>query len=42
MQITTPIVSMIAYKTWCINEYGMDAMFLLEGEEKALLIDTGT
>ena len=42
MQITAPIVSMIAYKTWCINEYGMDAMFLLEGEEKALLIDTGT
>ncbi len=42
MQITSPIISMIANKTWCINEYGMDAMFLLEGEEKALLIDTGT
>ena len=42
MQITTPIVSMIARRTWCINEYGMDAMFLLEGAHKALLIDTGT
>ena len=42
MQIQGPIVSMIANKTWCINEYGMDAMFLLEGGHKALLIDTGT
>ncbi len=42
MQITKPIVTMIARGTWCINEYGMDAMFLLEGTERALLIDTGT
>lgn len=42
MQISAPIVSMIAKGTWCINEYGMDAMFLLEGAHKALLIDTGT
>ena len=42
MQIQTPIVTMIAKGTWCINEYGMDAMFLLEGAHKALLIDTGT
>ena len=42
MQIHAPIVSMIARGTWCINEYGMDAMFLLEGAHKALLIDTGT
>ncbi|HIT94213.1 MAG TPA: MBL fold metallo-hydrolase [Candidatus Faecivivens stercoripullorum] len=42
MQITTPIVTMIARRSWCINEYGMDAMFLLEGAHKALLIDTGT
>ena len=42
MAICQPIVSEIAYRTWCIDEYGMDAMFLLEGDEKALLIDTGT
>lgn len=42
MQITTPIVTMIAKDTWCINEFGMDAMFLMAGEHKALLIDTGT
>ena len=42
MPINHAIVAQIAYKTWCINEAGMDAMFLLEGEEKALLIDTGT
>lgn len=37
-----PPVCEIAYNTYCINEYGLDAMFLLVGEEKALLIDTGT
>lgn len=42
MQITAPIVTMIARRSWCINEYGMDTMFLLEGAHKALLIDTGT
>lgn len=41
MGIRKPIVSEIAYRTWCIDEYGMDAMYLLEGSEKALLIDTG-
>lgn len=42
MAIRNPIIAEIAYRTWCIDEYGMDAMFLLEGSEKALLIDTGT
>lgn len=42
MPIKTPIITEIAYQTWCINEFGMDAMFLLEGTEKALLIDCGT
>ena len=42
MQIKTPIVTMIAQRTWCINEFGLDAMFLLEGAHRALLIDTGT
>ncbi|MGI6578054.1 MAG: MBL fold metallo-hydrolase [Eubacteriales bacterium] len=27
---------------WIINEFGLDAVFLIEGTEKALLIDTGT
>lgn len=42
MGIKLPIISEIAYRTWCIDEYGMNAMFLIEGDEKALLIDTGT
>jgi glyoxylase-like metal-dependent hydrolase (beta-lactamase superfamily II) len=42
MGIKNPIVGEIAYRTWCIDEYGMDALFLIEGDEKALLIDTGT
>lgn len=41
MYLTEPIVFQIAYKTWCINEFGMDSLFLLEGDDKALLIDTG-
>ncbi len=42
MKIKEPIVFQIGYRTWCINEFGMDTMFLLEGDDKALLIDTGT
>lgn len=42
MPIKTPIITEIAYNTWCINEFGMDAMFLLAGAERALLIDCGT
>lgn len=41
MGIKQPIVASIAHRTWCIDEYGMAAMFLLEGDEGALLIDTG-
>lgn len=37
-----PGVIEIAHETYAINEYGLDAMFLLVGSEKALLIDTGT
>lgn len=37
-----PPVVEIAYETYLINEYGLNAMFLLVGSEKALLIDTGT
>ena len=35
-------VTSIAEKTWCINESDLDLCYLVEGEEKALLIDTGT
>lgn len=42
MGIQNVVITEIAYRTWCINEFGMDAMFLLEGKEKSLLIDTGT
>ena len=42
MAIQIPIISEIANRIWCINEFSLDAMFLLEGDEKALLIDTGT
>lgn len=41
MYIKEPMIFQIAQRTWCINEYGMDSMFLLEGDERALLIDTG-
>lgn len=42
MGIQQPIVTEIAYQTYCINEFGMDTMFLLLGSDSALLIDTGT
>lgn len=41
MGIKTPFVSEIAKDTYAINEYGLAAMYLLVGEERALLIDTG-
>lgn len=37
-----PAVIEIAYQTYAINEYGLNVMFLLVGEDKALLIDTGS
>ncbi|MCC8044844.1 MAG: MBL fold metallo-hydrolase [Clostridiales bacterium] len=41
MAITKPYICEIAPKTYVINEFGLSAMYLLVGEEKALLIDTG-
>jgi glyoxylase-like metal-dependent hydrolase (beta-lactamase superfamily II) len=32
---------LVAEKTWCIDDHGGDNMYLVEGEDKALLIDTG-
>ncbi len=40
--ITRPIIVEIAPDTYFINEFGMNAMYLLVGEERALLLDTGT
>ena len=37
-----PSICEIGNKTYAINEYGLNAMFLIVGSEKALLIDTGT
>lgn len=42
MAIREPIVAEIADKVYCINEFGLDSMFLIVGAERALLIDTGT
>ena len=39
--LTTYQVCEIARDTYVINEAGMAAMFLVIGEERALLIDTG-
>ena len=36
-----PIVCEIAYHTYAINEFGMAACFLLWGNERGMLIDTG-
>lgn len=39
---TEHIIEQIAEKTWCINEFFLDAIFVIEGEEKTLVLDTGT
>jgi Zn-dependent hydrolases, including glyoxylases len=41
MGYNKPVVSEIAYKTYAINEFGMATCFLVAGEERGLLIDTG-
>lgn len=41
MAIKSPFVFEIAYRTWCIDEFGLDNLFLLEDRDKTLLIDTG-
>lgn len=40
--ITRPMVVEIAKDTYFINEFGMDAQYLVIGEKRALAIDTGT
>lgn len=41
MGINKPIICEIAYKTFVINEFGMAASFVLLGNERGLVIDTG-
>src|SRR5215831_3017273 len=40
--ITRPIIMEIAYNTYFINEFGMDAQYLIVGTKRALAIDSGT
>lgn len=42
MTIKNPLIAEIANKVWCINEFGMDSIFVIEGADRALVIDTGT
>ena len=42
MGMKSPFICEIAPDTYAVNEFGMDAMFLCIGKERALLIDTGT
>ena len=41
MAFTGPYIIEIAPKTYAVNEYGLDAQYILVGDERALLIDTG-
>ena len=36
-----PIVTKIAERTWCLNEYNLVNAFLIEGDSMAVLIDSG-
>jgi glyoxylase-like metal-dependent hydrolase (beta-lactamase superfamily II) len=40
--ITRPMIAEIAKDTYFINEFGMDSQYLVVGEKRALVIDTGT
>lgn len=40
--ITKPVIIEIAPKTYFINEFGMNAMYLIVGEKRALAIDAGS
>ena len=40
--ITKPVIIEIGPKTYFINEFGMNAMYLVVGEKRALAIDAGT
>jgi hydroxyacylglutathione hydrolase len=40
--ITKPVIIEIAPNTYFINEFGMNAMYLIVGQQRALAIDAGT
>ena len=40
--IDEPILTEIAYRTYQISEFGMDSLFWIEGDDRAILLDTGT
>jgi hydroxyacylglutathione hydrolase len=40
--VTNPIVVEIAHNTFFINEFGMNSMYLIVGDKRALVIDAGT
>ena len=40
--IDPPIISELAWRTYQISEYGMDSLFWIEGDDRAILLDTGT
>lgn len=42
MGLKEPIITEIAHKTYLINEYGLNVMYLVVGSRRALLIDTGS
>ncbi|MCR5796110.1 MAG: MBL fold metallo-hydrolase [Solobacterium sp.] len=42
MGMKSPFICEIAKNTYAVNEFGMDAIYLCIGSERALLIDTGT
>ncbi|MBQ6451181.1 MAG: MBL fold metallo-hydrolase [Solobacterium sp.] len=42
MAIREPLIHEIAPKTWMINEFGSNNMYVIEGSERALVVDAGT
>lgn len=41
MGFTRPLIFEIGYKTWLINEFGCNNMYVLEGNERSLVVDVG-
>lgn len=41
MPVCSPVITEIGKKTYHINEYGLASIYLIVGQERALLIDTG-
>lgn len=41
MPVNSPVITEIGKKTYHINEYGLASIYLIVGQERALLVDTG-